>query len=91
MRSAVRFYASEAGEQVALGFTAAFDAAYRFIAERPAAGSLRYAVQLGVSGLRCRRLSRYPYLIFYVDTGAQIEVWRVLHTSRDIPASLQDQ
>jgi len=88
---AVDHYFAEAGETVAFGFVEALDAAYNAIRELPAAGSPRYAIMLGVADLRCRKLGRYPYLTFYVDTGSEIEVWRVLHTSRDIPASLQDQ
>jgi toxin ParE1/3/4 len=34
-------------------------------------------------------LSRYPYLLFYVERQDHIDVWRVLHSQRDIPAWLQ--
>jgi plasmid stabilization system protein ParE len=27
--------------------------------------------------------------VFYVETKASIDVWRVLHSARDIPASMQ--
>jgi toxin ParE1/3/4 len=39
--------------------------------------------------LRCWRLEAYPYLIFYVDQPEAIDVWRVLHAQRDIPAWLE--
>ena len=39
----------------------------------------------------CARGSRgFPYLVFYVERGADIDVWRVLHGARDIPAWLQE-
>jgi toxin ParE1/3/4 len=83
-------YFAEAGEKAASGFVDALTAAYRLLAEHPASGSPRYAVELGLPGLRSRMLGRYPYLIFYVETEQRIEVWRVLHASRDVPRSLQD-
>ncbi len=39
-------------------------------------------------GLRCWRLETVPYLVFYLDSGETVDVWRVLHAHRDIPASL---
>jgi toxin ParE1/3/4 len=41
-------------------------------------------------GLRSRRLIGFPYLAFYVERDDCIEVWRVLHAQRDIPAWLQN-
>ncbi|ENO88947.1 plasmid stabilization system [Thauera aminoaromatica S2] len=32
---------------------------------------------------------RYPYLVFYVERADHIDVWRVLHGERDIPAWMQ--
>ena len=32
---------------------------------------------------------RYPHLVFYVDRGSHVDVWRVLHGERDIPAWMQ--
>lgn len=86
---AIDHYFAEAGEKIASRFVEAWDAARRFVIEHPDAGSPRYGVQLGVPGLRHRRLGPYPYLIFYSEAGDHIDVWRVLHASRDIPASLQ--
>ena len=39
--------------------------------------------------LRFRPVGKFPYLIFYVETEADIDVWRVLHGARDIPAWMQ--
>jgi toxin ParE1/3/4 len=35
-------------------------------------------------------LKRYPYLVFYVVQDDHIDVWRVLHAHRDIPAWLRE-
>ena len=90
IEEAVDFYAREAGERVALGFIDMVESAYRAIAIRPIAGSPRYASELNLPGLRCRSLRRYPYLVFYVEREDHIDVWRVLHARRDIPAWMQD-
>jgi toxin ParE1/3/4 len=88
--TAIDHYIREAGRDVALGFVDALQAAYRIIAERPAAGSPRYAHELALPGLRSQRLKRYPYLVFYMERDDHIDVWRVLHAQRDIPAWMQE-
>lgn len=35
-------------------------------------------------------LARDPHLVFYVEREDCIDVWRVLHGKRDIPAWLQE-
>jgi toxin ParE1/3/4 len=90
VEAAVDYYVGEAGAYVALGFIDALQTAYRSIADHPAAGSPRYANQLGLPGLRSRILRRYPYLVFYVERDDHIDVWRVLHALRDIPAWMQE-
>ncbi len=89
-RDAVIYYAREAGLDVALRFVAALGGAYQAIRDQPGLGSPRYSNLLGIHGLRSRRLSRFPYLVFYVERDEGIDVWRVLHAQRDIPASLGD-
>lgn len=90
MASAVRHYRREAGEEVALGLVDAINAALAAIATHPAAGSPRYGVMLSIEGLRSRRLGRYPYLVFYIERADRIEVWRVLHSRRDLAATLAE-
>jgi toxin ParE1/3/4 len=80
----------EAGSDVALGFIDALQAAYANIARRPATGALRYAYELNLPGLRSRKLKHYPYLVFYLERDDHIDVWRVLHAQRDIPAWMQE-
>ncbi len=83
---ALDFYLREASERAALGFIDAVERAFRAIARTPAAGSPRHAYELGLPGLRHWPLRRYPYLVFYVEQQDHIDVWRVLHAQRDIPA-----
>jgi len=44
---------------------------------------------LNLPGLRCWPLVRYLHLVFYVERADRIDVWRVLHGKRDIPAWMQ--
>ena len=57
-------------------------------ARHPASGSPRYAHELDLPDLRFWPLKRYPCLVFYVERRDHIDVWRVLHGQRDIPAWL---
>ena len=87
---AIDYYLQEAGDRVALRFIDAAEAALRLIGQSPAAGSPRYAYELNLPGLRSRQLKRFPYLVFYVEGEDHIDVWRVLHAKRDIPAWLHE-
>jgi toxin ParE1/3/4 len=68
-------------------FLQELQAAVTRIAERPAIGSPRYARLL--RGLRVWRLRRFPYMVFYLAHPSYIDIVRVLHDARDIPAILQ--
>lgn len=82
---AVDYYLNEAGEKAALSFIDALEQAYRHIARHPASGLTRHALELDLPGLRCWPLKRFPYLVFFVERGDHIDVWRILHGERDIP------
>ena len=87
---AVAYYLDEASEAVALGFIDALEQAYAHIGRHPATGSSRYAHELNLPGLRTWALTRYPYIVFYFEHPNHIDVWRVLHGQRDIPAWMQE-
>lgn len=87
---AVTHYLAEGAEAAALGFIDALENAYRHIGRHPATGSPRYAHELNLPGLRSWPLTRYPYLVFYVEHPDHVDVWRVLHGQRDIPAWMQE-
>lgn len=86
---ALAHYLTEATHDVALGFIDALEQAYALISRQPAMGSPHYGHELGLPGLRAWTLSRYPYMVFYVECPGHIDVWRVLHGHRDIPAWMQ--
>ena len=83
-------YLSEDATVTAMGFIDALEQAYRHISVHPAMGSPRYGHALGLSGLRSWPLTRYPYLVFYVEATDHIDVWRVLHMRRDIPERMRE-
>ena len=83
---AIEHYLSEDAAEAALGFIDALERAYTHISRHPSSGSPRYAHELNLPGLRSWPLTRYPYLLFYVEQPDHVDVWRVLHSHRDIPA-----
>ena len=85
---AIAHYVQEGAQQAALGFVDALEQAYAHISRHPGTGSPRYAHELHLPGLRDWPLTRYPYLVFYVERPDHIDVWRVLHERRDIPARM---
>lgn len=89
VEDAIAFYLGEGSEQAALRFVDALEDAYAHIGRHPATGSPSYALKLNLPGLRFWPLTRYPYLVFYVELADCIDVWRVLQSQRDIPAWMQ--
>lgn len=87
---AIDHYSTEAPAAVALAFIGALEEAFRQMADHPASGSPRYADELSLPGLRSRVVKGFPYLVFYVEREADIDVWRVLHAARDIPTWLRN-
>jgi toxin ParE1/3/4 len=89
--AAIEHYLAEDALDAAASFVDELERAYDHIQRHPATGSPRYAHALNLPGLRFWPLRRYPYLVFYIEGREAIEVWRVLHGSRDIPAWLQSE
>jgi toxin ParE1/3/4 len=87
----VDYYAAESGEDLALRFVDALERALDLIARHPAAGSPRFGYELQLPGLRAHTLREFPYLVFYMERDDFVDVWRVLHGRRDVPAWLLDQ
>lgn len=85
----IAWYLGEGAEHAALGFIDALERAYAHIGRHPGTGSTRYAHELDLPGLRAWPLPRYPHWVFYVERPDHIDVWRVLHGQRDIPAWMQ--
>jgi toxin ParE1/3/4 len=89
IEDAIAYYLAEGSAQAAMGFVDAIEQAFAHIGRHPATGSPRYAHELNLPGLRCWPLKRYPYLAFYVERDDHVDVWRILHGQRDIPAWMQ--
>jgi toxin ParE1/3/4 len=78
----------EAGVDVTLRFIAALERAFALIARQPRIGSPRLAADLQIPELRSWPLTGFPYLILYIEHEDAVDIVRVLHGSRDIPATL---
>jgi toxin ParE1/3/4 len=87
---AIAYYLDEGGEHVALGFVDALQDAYALLGKHPAIGTSRYAHELSIPGLRSWALPRFPYTILYLDHESHVDVVRVLHSHRDIPAVMRE-
>lgn len=83
-------YLSEGSPTAALDFIDKLEQALAHIGRYPATGSPRYAHELDLPGLRFWQTRRHPYLIFYIEQTDHIDVWRILHGSRDIPRWMQE-
>jgi toxin ParE1/3/4 len=86
----IAYYLKEDAQQAAFTFVDALEDAYAVIGRQPAIGTSRYAIELEIPGLRSWALPRFPYVIFYIKRDDHIDVWRVLHGKRDIPALVED-
>lgn len=86
---AIAYYLREGAESAALSFIDELESAYIHISRHPGTGSTRYASELDLPGLRFWPLTRFPHLVFYFERSDCIDVWRVLHGQRDIPAWMQ--
>ena len=80
------WYAQQAGLDAGERFLAAAEDGIAHISRHPATGSMRYAVALGIDGLRFWALGDFPYLILYIELETHVDVLRVLHAQRDLPA-----
>ena len=87
---AIDYYLSEGAEQAAFGFIEALEQAYTHIGRHSVTGSPRYAHELNFPGPRSWPLTHYPHLVFYIERNDHIDVLRVLHGQRDIPAWMHE-
>ena len=91
VEQAVAYYLNEGAPSAALGLIDALEKAYAHIGRHPGKGSPRYAHELNLAGLRFWPLISYPHGVFYIEKADHIDVLRVLHGQRDIPAWLQTE
>jgi toxin ParE1/3/4 len=88
--SALAYYLSEAGAEVAYEFVAQFEDLIELISKHPAIGSSGYAHALQIEGLRDLPFKKFPFVVFHVEYERHIEVIRILHEKTDIPSWLGD-
>lgn len=88
IEAALDYYALQAPPMVA-SFVDALERAVAHIQLSPGTGSPRYASELDLPGLRFWTLNKFPYGLFYLEQIDHLLVIRLVHMSRDIPASLQ--
>jgi toxin ParE1/3/4 len=81
-------YLEEASEKVAFRFIDELERTFARISRNPGIGSPRYAHELDLPDLRFLGMTRYPYLVFYVERDEFVDVWRVLHGERDVAVGM---
>lgn len=86
----LEYYRAEGGVPLAQKWALALEAALRHIGTYPGTGSPRYGIQLNLPGLRFWPVNCFPNLIFYREHEGALDVWRVLHGSRDIAQWLSE-
>jgi toxin ParE1/3/4 len=84
------YYRQHSGVSTALEFIDAVERAIRRIGRNPNVGSLRFAYELGIPDLRAWPVPKFAHIVFYVDADDVIDVWRILHSRHDLPATLRD-
>jgi toxin ParE1/3/4 len=90
LESASGYYVAEADVATAIRFVDAVEATARRIGRNPRLGSLKFSYELTIPDLRVMSVGKFPYLLFYLERESSVDVWRLLHTSRDIPASMRE-
>lgn len=89
LEGASAYYRQQVGDQTALEFIDAVQRGIQRVSRSPNLGSLHFAYELGIPDLRAWPLQHFPYVVLYVVTDDEIDVWRILHTRRDVPATLE--
>ena len=88
IEDALAHYVAEAPHMVG-DFVDALEIAVAHVQRAPGTGSPRYAHELDIPGLRFWSLRKFPYSLFYLEHEDHLLLIRLVHMSRDIPASLR--
>jgi toxin ParE1/3/4 len=88
LQAAARFIRRNNFEAASAFLEAAYNA-FEFLAKNPGIGRKR--VDLGFPDVRSWRIAGFrTYLIFYRESPEGIQIWRVLHSARDLHQHLED-
>lgn len=83
-------YLSEYKAGIETSFFSALENTIVLLRQKAFAGSTCMAQDAAQHSPRCWPLKGFPYIVFYTIGLRGIQVTRVLHTPRDIPATLRD-
>ncbi|MDR3424598.1 MAG: type II toxin-antitoxin system RelE/ParE family toxin [Alphaproteobacteria bacterium] len=84
-------YLARSNVSVALRFLGSVQEVFDLIGKQPGIGSLRYAHLPMLEGLRVCSVSGFEkHLVFFIERHSYIDVIRVLHSARDLPAALAE-
>lgn len=89
IEAATDYYGVHGGHDVALRFVDAVEGAIDDLAMHPRTGTTRFAYELDIPELLALPVPGFPYLLFYVARDERIDVWRALHTRRDLGGTLR--
>jgi len=81
---AAAWYGVQGGVALETAFADELETALGRLASNPGIGSSRYADLLRIESLRHWPMHTFPHLIFYFDREPHLDVWRVLHSQRDV-------
>lgn len=85
-----RYYAAEAGDQVAERFFGAALSALRAVERMPGTGTPRVGELCDIPGLRMRRIAGFPCGWYYFVRLDHLDVVRLLADTQDLAAILDD-
>jgi toxin ParE1/3/4 len=88
LESVADHYIKEGGEALAMRFVDTVATCLQQIGRSPLTGSLQFTYDLGIPELRARPVGRFPSVVFYVTHHDHVDIWRVLHSARDVSAAL---
>jgi len=89
--SQAEYYSQHSGDQLALRFFDAAEAAYRFLLRHPSIGKPCRIRRHREQGVREFGITGFPrHLVFYRAIPEGIEIIRVVHASRDLETLLEE-
>ncbi len=85
----IESYATEGGEAPARAFRDAIKDAFELLSRFPLAGSGRIGASTSRPDVRTWPVTGFPYVVVYREAADALLILRLLHTRRDLPASLR--
>ncbi len=80
----LNYYDCQAGVVIATDFIREFSLAQRQVSKYPKIGSTRLCEKANLFNLRVWSLRKYQHQIFYRVETDRVDVWRVLHSRRNV-------